>query len=141
MPPPRPERSELIHCISEFRTLNNHMEQHVEYIGYLAGLLSLITWLPQLQTVWIRRDHQTLDPRGAWPLSLSLISWGVYGTITHNWWLLIGCIIGLTMTLSMIYRIRTLRKQHADRNDPLSAHAGYKLTHVERRRGWSQPDW
>ncbi len=57
----------------------------IPYLGYLAGILTVGSFLPQVIRVW--RTHQTRD------LSLSMFAllstasslWIIYGAITRDW--------------------------------------------------------
>lgn len=87
------------------------MINNIELIGYIAGLLGLIAWIPQFQTVWFKRLHQGLDLRTYSVVLAALCVWCVYGYLKQAWAVCISNMISGTMLISIICRVRHLRRE------------------------------
>jgi len=87
------------------------MNQQLEIIGYIAGLLGLIAWIPQLQTVWFKRLHQGIDLRTLYVVLAALCVWCVYGYLKHAWAVCISNLVSGTMAVAIITRVRHLRRE------------------------------
>ena len=81
----------------------------IECIGLTAGTLGLCSWIPQLQTVWVRREHRGLDMRMLLMILAALILWGVYGTLRDAWAVVISNCCSGTLVMCIILRVRALR--------------------------------
>ena len=86
------------------------MSHHIEIIGFFAGLLGLIAWIPQFQTVWIKRLHQGLDLRTLTIVFTALCVWCVYGYLKQAWAVCISNMVSGSMIISIIARVRHLRR-------------------------------
>ena len=85
----------------------------IECIGLTAGTLGLCSWIPQLQTVWVRREHRGLDMRMLLMILAALTLWGVYGTLRDAWAVVISNCCSGTLVTCIILRVRALRTRHA----------------------------
>jgi len=86
------------------------MINDIELIGYIAGALALIAWIPQFQTVWVKRLHQGLDIRTLVTVLLALVVWCVYGYLEQAWAVCISNMISGSIIISIIARVWWLRK-------------------------------
>ena len=116
------------------------MIQQVELIGYLAGLLGLIAWMPQFQTVWFKRLHHGLDLRTCWIVTAALITWCVYGYHKQAWAVCFSNLASGVMIMSIIFRVKQLRRvEHNTGQWPQNLaepHVGYpvpELSDCEKR--------
>ena len=112
------------------------MTQQIELIGYIAGLLGLIAWKPQFQTVWFKRLHQGLDLRTCWIVTAALITWCVYGYHKQAWAVCFSNLASGIMIMSIICRVKHLRRvEHntgRDKQKRVESYNGYDLTSEER---------
>jgi MtN3 and saliva related transmembrane protein len=112
--------------------------QTIDIIGYIAGILGLIAWMPQFQTVWFKRLHQGLDLRTCGFVATAILLWSVYGYLINSWPVMCSNWISGMMVLSIIYRVRQLRRH--DHNTGQTTHQsvesynGYNLTTEEREQ-------
>jgi len=90
---------------------------HLESIGLLAGAIGLIAWVPQLQTVWIKRLHQGVDLRTLTIILAALCTWCVYGYLTQAWAVCISNTCSSTLILAIMWRVRQLRKLDQESRD------------------------
>jgi|TARA_B110000211_G_C14016767_1_gene525750 uncharacterized protein with PQ loop repeat len=55
----------------------------VELIGFLAGLIGLFAWLPQLTEVWINKRHEGISLLTLSSIIAALSLWVIYGIILN----------------------------------------------------------
>jgi MtN3 and saliva related transmembrane protein len=110
--------------------------QTIDIIGYIAGFLGLIAWMPQFQTVWFKRLHQGLDLRTCGFVTAAILLWSVYGYLINSWPVMCSNWISGMMVLSIIFRTRHLRRvEHntgLDTQKMVESYNGYDLTTEER---------
>ncbi len=57
----------------------------IRYLGYVAGLLTVGSFLPQVIRAWQTRRTRDLSLEGLSLLVTASTLWVVYGTITTDW--------------------------------------------------------
>jgi len=112
--------------------------QTIDIIGYIAGVLGLIAWMPQFQTVWFKRLHQGLDLRTCGFVAAAILLWSVYGYLINSWPVMCSNWISGMMVLSIIYRVRQLRRVEHNTGQTtqqlVESYNGYNLTTEEREQ-------
>ncbi|MHA2279953.1 MAG: SemiSWEET family sugar transporter [Promethearchaeota archaeon] len=74
----------------------------VELIGYIAGLLTIVSYLPQVIKSWKTRETKDLSLGTGILLASAAISWTVYGTMLSLMPMMITNIIVFLCVLAVI---------------------------------------
>jgi MtN3 and saliva related transmembrane protein len=57
----------------------------VKYLGYFAGTLTVVSFIPQVYKTWKTKETKDLS-FGAFALLVTACSlWAIYGIIIHDW--------------------------------------------------------
>ncbi len=75
----------------------------VESIGIIAGILGVIAWIPQIQEVWIEKQHEGIS------LPTFYLVWLVYGLLIESIAMILANIAALGCILSIIIGVNKLR--------------------------------
>jgi len=106
---PRPERSECRFLI--IRYINSHMTNlTIESVGLVAGTMGLIAWIPQLQTVWIQREHRGVNRGTLMIIFTALCTWCVYGIMKQAWAVCASNLCSGMLVAMILARVTWLRK-------------------------------
>ena len=76
---------------------------HIDIIGYIAGVLGIGSFLPQLIKCWRTKSTEDLSVWRYVVYILSLILWIVYGIMISNGPLIVVCIITLVIAILILY--------------------------------------
>ena len=76
---------------------------YLDTIGYVAGILGISSFLPQLIKCWKTKSTEDLSVWRYIVYILSLILWIVYGVMISNEPLVISCIIILIIAILILY--------------------------------------
>lgn len=82
----------------------------VESIGFLAGIIGLFAWLPQLNTVWNKKLHEGVDLKTLFIIFTALLIWFIYGFLKNSWAVCFSNLCSGLMVLLIIYKVKSLRK-------------------------------
>ena len=82
----------------------------VESIGFLAGIIGLFAWLPQLNTVWKKKLHEGVDLKTLFIIFTALLIWFIYGFLKNSWAVCFSNLCSGLMVLLIIYKVKSLRK-------------------------------
>lgn len=71
------------------------------YIGYLAGLLGTVCWVPQAWKAWASRDTSGLSLPSNLLFLLTVSLWLLYGLLVSDWPLILanGCALMIVLTI------------------------------------------
>ncbi len=72
------------------------------YIGYLAGILGTICWVPQTWKAWTTRDTSGLSLAANLLFLATVTLWLVYGLLVGDWPLILANGCGLLIVLSIV---------------------------------------
>jgi len=72
------------------------------YIGYSAGLLGTICWVPQAWKAWATRDTSGLSLIANLLFLLTVTLWLVYGLLVTDWPLILANGCALLIVLSIV---------------------------------------
>ena len=61
------------------------METWIDMIGCLAGPISLIAWIPQLQSIWCDRKLRDFNRWTCGVMCVSAGVWSTCGYLTNGW--------------------------------------------------------
>ena len=73
----------------------------MEWIGYAAGALTTVAYIPQVWKVWSARSAQDISLKMILILSSGLALWCVYGIAVGQWPIIIANAISVVLTLSV----------------------------------------
>lgn len=75
---------------------------YIPWIGYLAGLLTALAYLPQLKKIWITKSTEDISLRMMSVLAAGLALWIVYGIARNEVPIIIANGVSLTLALAII---------------------------------------
>ena len=74
-----------------------------EFIGYTAGFLTTIAFVPQVLRVFRRRSGHDLSWTWLVVFMVGLLLWLTYGVILHNWPMIVANTVTLTLCFALIW--------------------------------------
>jgi MtN3 and saliva related transmembrane protein len=77
------------------------MDIHVEWVGYAAGTLTAVAYVPQVWKVWSTRSAQDISLKMILVLSVGLALWCVYGIAVAQLPIIIANGISVILTLAV----------------------------------------
>lgn len=75
----------------------------VDILGYSAGAITSLTFLPQVIKTWKERSAKDISLMMFLIAALNEIMWVVYGILLNNWIIILTNAVILVMSLTMIY--------------------------------------
>ncbi len=75
----------------------------VEILGYSAGAITSLTFLPQVIKTWKDKSAKDISLLMFLIAAINEVMWIVYGALLDNWVIILTNIIVLSMALTMIY--------------------------------------
>jgi MtN3 and saliva related transmembrane protein len=75
----------------------------VDILGYSAGAITSMTFLPQVIKTWKERSAKDISLMMFLIAALNEIMWVVYGILLNNWIIILTNAVILVMSLTMIY--------------------------------------
>ncbi len=82
----------------------------LEQIGFLAGVLGIIAWIPQVRTVWIEKRHDGVSLPTFAVVALALTLWMIYGIMLPSAAIIFSNAAALCMILAVIIGVTKLRR-------------------------------
>lgn len=83
----------------------------LEIIGFMAGFLGIVAWVPQVKTVWIEKKHEGVSLPTFAVVALALALWMTYGIIDGSPSIIFSNAAALIMILSVFIGVVKLRSQ------------------------------
>ena len=77
--------------------------QFVEILGYAAGAVTCLTFLPQVIKTWKDKSARDISLMTFVIAATNEIMWIVYGVLLNNWVIILTNAIVLSMSLIMLY--------------------------------------
>ena len=84
----------------------------LEVIGFMAGFLGIIAWVPQVKTVWIEKKHEGVSLPTFAVVALALMLWMTYGIIDGSPSIIFSNVAALLMILAVLIGVIKLRSQN-----------------------------
>ncbi len=84
----------------------------LEVIGFMAGFLGIIAWVPQVKTVWIEKKHEGVSLPTFAVVALALTLWMTYGIIDGSPSIVFSNVAALLMILAVLIGVVKLRSQN-----------------------------
>jgi MtN3 and saliva related transmembrane protein len=81
----------------------------LETIGFAAGILGIVAWIPQVKTVWIDKRHDGVSLPTFAIVALALTLWMVYGIMLPSPSIIFSNAAALLMILSVIIGVGRIR--------------------------------
>lgn len=75
----------------------------VDVLGYTAGAITSLTFLPQVIKTWRIRSAKDISLMMFVIAAINESMWIVYGVLLHNWVIILTNSVVLAMSLIMIY--------------------------------------
>tara|TARA_B100001094_G_C18167682_1_gene793130 strand:- start:1725 stop:1982 length:258 start_codon:yes stop_codon:yes gene_type:complete len=83
----------------------------LEAIGFMAGFLGIVAWLPQVKTVWVEKKHEGVSLPTFGVVALALALWMTYGIIDGSPSIIFSNAAALVMILTVFIGVVKLRSQ------------------------------
>jgi uncharacterized protein with PQ loop repeat len=83
----------------------------LETIGFAAGVLGIIAWIPQVKTIWIEKKHEGVSLPTFAVVALALSLWMTYGIIDGSPAIIYSNAAALMMILSVFIGVVRLRRK------------------------------
>ncbi len=75
----------------------------VEILGYAAGAVTCLTFLPQVIKTWQSKSAKDISLNMFLIAAANEVMWIAYGILLNNWVIILTNIIVLCMSLTMIF--------------------------------------
>lgn len=75
----------------------------VEILGYAAGAITCLTFLPQVIKTWQSKSAKDVSLNMFLIAAVNEVMWIVYGALLDNWVIILTNVIVLSMSLTMIW--------------------------------------
>ena len=75
----------------------------VDILGYSAGAITSLTFLPQVIKTWRSRSAADISMMMFVIAAINEVMWIMYGVLLNNWVIILTNAIVLSMSLTMLY--------------------------------------
>ena len=89
----------------------------LESIGFAAGILGIVAWIPQVKTVWVDKKHDGVSLPTFAVVALALTLWMIYGILLPSPAIIFSNVAALLMILSVIIGVAKIRKNESQLAD------------------------
>jgi len=83
----------------------------LEAVGFAAGILGIVAWIPQVKTVWIDKRHDGVSLPTFAVVVVALTLWMIYGIMLPSPSIIFSNAAALLMILSVIIGVARIRLQ------------------------------
>ncbi|MEK9651060.1 MAG: SemiSWEET family transporter [Poseidonia sp.] len=90
------------------------VEQWIEAIGLLAGLLGIVAWVPQIREVWVHQRHEGISLSTFSVVTVALVLWLIYGVLISSMAMIVANVFTLVVILAVLIGVRRLRRLESD---------------------------
>ena len=84
----------------------------LEIIGFMAGFLGIVAWVPQVKTVWVEKKHEGVSLPTFGVVALALALWMTYGIIDGSPSIIFSNAAALLMILTVFVGVVKLRSKN-----------------------------
>jgi len=81
----------------------------IETIGFAAGVLGIVAWIPQVKTVWVDKRHDGVSLPTFAVVAIALTLWMIYGIMLPSPSIIFSNAAALMMILSVIIGVVRIR--------------------------------
>ena len=85
----------------------------LETIGFAAGVLGIVAWIPQVKTGWFDKKHDGVSLPTFAVVALALTLWMIYGILLPSPAIIFSNVAALLMILSVIIGVAKIRKNES----------------------------
>jgi uncharacterized protein with PQ loop repeat len=82
----------------------------IEAIGFSAGILGIVAWIPQVRTVWIEKRHDGVSLPTFAVVAIALMLWTIYGVLSDAPAIIYSNLAALSMILTVIVGVIRIRR-------------------------------
>ena len=82
----------------------------IEIIGFSAGVLGIVAWIPQVRTVWVERRHDGVSLPTFAVVAVALFLWTIYGILSDAPAIIYSNLAALSMIIAVIVGVVRIRK-------------------------------
>ena len=82
----------------------------IEAIGFSAGIIGIIAWIPQLKTVWIEKRHDGVSLPTFAVVAIALGLWTSYGVLSDAPAIIYSNLAALLMIVAVIVGVIRIRR-------------------------------
>ena len=82
----------------------------IEAIGFSAGILGIVAWIPQVRTVWIEKRHDGVSLPTFAVVAIALMLWTIYGVLSDAPAIIYSNLAALSMIITVIIGVIRIRK-------------------------------
>ena len=76
-------------------------ETLIRTVGFLASILGVVAWAPQVKRVWVDRRYDGVSLPTLWLVATTLALWLTYGVMIEAMELIVGNAIAVAVVLSI----------------------------------------
>jgi len=84
----------------------------IEAIGFSAGILGIIAWIPQMRTVWIEKRHDGVSLPTFTIVAIALMLWTTYGILSDAPAIIYSNLAALLMIVRVIIGVIRIRRNN-----------------------------
>ena len=85
----------------------------IETIGFAAGVLGIVAWIPQVKTVWVDKRHDGVSLPTFTVGAIALTHWRIYGIMRRSPSIIFSNVAALMMILSVIIGVARIRRSES----------------------------
>ena len=85
----------------------------LESIGFAAGVLGIVAWIPQVKTVWVEKKHDGVSLPTFAVVALALTLWMIYCILLPSPAIIFSNVAALLMILSVIIGVAKIRRNES----------------------------
>ena len=82
----------------------------IEAIGFSAGILGIVAWIPQVRTVWIEKRHDGVSLPTFAVVAIALMLWTIYGVLSDAPAIIYSNLAALSMIITVIVGVIRIRR-------------------------------
>jgi uncharacterized protein with PQ loop repeat len=95
----------------------------VNMLGFAATAFSVLMWIPQARTTWQNRNDAIrlagISETTQWFTMIGALLWGVFGVLSHSFWVAAPTLVSLPLALATIVVVRRGRALPLTRSVPI----------------------
>jgi MtN3 and saliva related transmembrane protein len=75
---------------------------YIAWIGYAAGILTTLAYLPQVKKVWSTRSAEDISYRMMFTLAAGLFLWMLFGFMRGEWPIILANAVSFLLALTIV---------------------------------------
>ena len=90
---------------------------NAEFVGFIAGILGLLAWIPQVAEVWYYQRHEGVSLPTIFTIVTTLLLWTVYGFMIDAVSVILSNMVAGLLILSVAIGVIRLRIRDINHSD------------------------